>query len=809
MKAVNEACGSIAPVWALEQSVAVNPYWGARSTPFLPAVSRVAQSGGIDPLPAKKFFVQKYRAKQLTPEAILRSASVVAAQNPALELGNAASLREEILDWLESPEHYEEQWQSGLTFLQQLDARRGTAWNQAVVGEIGKFAALYFDRGQATWSSPFRKGGLYGEWREFASIDLSLNISLGRNIREEVTRLPKDHRSLIELFAETVRLDPDSLVELLREELFAMKGWASYVQHLVFEANKCGETSDLLQQLLAIRLGYTLAALAFEPDSEALASTVIDRRKAAQSPERSLVFRYVCQTALEVNFADQCRSQFEIGEPRSSERVTAQRPRLQAIFCIDVRSEVFRRALEGVSDDIETYGFAGFFGASFSYRPCSASRTLEQYPVLLTPQFKVNQVLPAEEARIRGWKSRISSTLRAVRQSVSGGFSFVESFGLLYGLKLIVDGFGGRAKFRGKSQGPAGHLELSADLAQRTALARGILRNTGLRQPYAQTVLLCGHRAATQNNPFAAAFDCGACGGNGGQVNAQVAAAILNDPAVRAELKGGEFEIPEDTNFVAGVHITTTDEVEITAHQPFREHWWVTAVLAEAGKGARMERLVRLSSAENLSQEATDTSRLEYLVARSQDWSEVRPEWALARNGAFIAAPRSRTRSKNYGGRVFLHEYDSSRDPDLAVLELILTAPVVVASWINLQYFASSVSPSAFGSGDKVLHNVVGQLGVVLGNGGDLQIGLPHQSVHNGEQLEHEPLRLSVIIDAPMSSIQTVVGRHELLQHLIFNDWIAVYSIDAEGILSRYVSNATWVRIESAINSGQGGTYDA
>ena len=76
------------------------------------------------------------------------------------------------------------------------------------------------------------------------------------------------------------------------------------------------------------------------------------------------------------------------------------------------------------------------------------------------------------------------------------------------------------------------------------------------------------------------------------------------------------------------------------------------------------------------------------------------------------------------------------------MLELILTAPLVVASWINLQYYGSTVDNAVFGSGDKALHNVVGRQGVMLGNRSDLRPGLPWQSVHDGRDYVHEPMRL-------------------------------------------------------------------
>jgi uncharacterized protein YbcC (UPF0753/DUF2309 family) len=130
--------------------------------------------------------------------------------------------------------------------------------------------------------------------------------------------------------------------------------------------------------------------------------------------------------------------------------------------------------------------------------------------------------------------------------------------------------------------------------------------------------------------------------------------------------------------------------------------------------------------------------------------------------------------------RCFLHEYDAARDTDYSVLELIMTAPMVVASWINLQYYGSSVMPKTFGAGNKTIHNVVGQLGTVLGNGGDLGIGLPLQSVHTGDALFHEPLRLQVVIEAATSAIDAIIAKHPLLQQLIDNQWLSLSALDPE-----------------------------
>ena len=163
----------------------------------------------------------------------------------------------------------------------------------------------------------------------------------------------------------------------------------------------------------------------------------------------------------------------------------------------------------------------------------------------------------------------------------------------------------------------------------------------------------------------------------------------------------------------------------------------------------------------------------------------MRPEWGLAGCAAFVAAPRTRTAGMDLKGQVFLHSYDWQSDTDFRVLELIMTAPMIVASWINLQYYGSSVDNRVFGSGNKTLHNVVGTIGVMEGNGGDLRVGLPLQSVHDGDRLVHDPMRLSVYLEAPQQAIDRIVARHETVRRLVDNGWISLFSIDPEGRVAR------------------------
>lgn len=86
------------------------------------------------------------------------------------------------------------------------------------------------------------------------------------------------------------------------------------------------------------------------------------------------------------------------------------------------------------------------------------------------------------------------------------------------------------------------------------------------------------------------------------------------------------------------------------------------------------------------------------------------------------------------------------------------------------------------GSGNKLLHNVVGgNLGVFEGNGGDLRIGLPLQSLHDGQRWMHEPVRLCVLIEAPRERILSIVRAQTVVQHLVAHGWLQLWRIGEAG----------------------------
>jgi uncharacterized protein len=185
---------------------------------------------------------------------------------------------------------------------------------------------------------------------------------------------------------------------------------------------------------------------------------------------------------------------------------------------------------------------------------------------------------------------------------------------------------------------------------------------------------------------------------------------------------------------------------------------------------------------------------------RAQDWAQVRPEWALARNAAFIVADRAFTRPLDLEGRCFLHSYDWRADADGSALEVILTAPLVVAEWINTQYYFSTVDNAVFGAGSKVVHNVVGGFGVMQGNASDLMTGLPAQSVQSADGVPyHDPLRLLAVVRAPLARVEALIAKHRILQTLFGNGWVALLVADPEtGRFLRRGRDGAWTEADPA-----------
>jgi uncharacterized protein YbcC (UPF0753/DUF2309 family) len=778
--AADRAARAIPPVWPLASSVAVNPFLGQADESLATVGARLGRVAGAPVTMARSWYQERIASGVITDTDL---SDALASAPSALRPANVAALTSEAR--VSKPKT------SGAPTIADLAAEAsGIDWAGLIAERFGAWAAGYFDEGQALWAAP-RGRGAYAAWRAVATHDLTPEIVGLSGFATHVSEAPETARDALASVVQRLELPAEALETYFHQMLMTLGGWAQYARYRLWQAELGGGADATITDFLAIRLIWEAALFdRYEDEISVRWKAVVASHTLPVTPTADHVVDAILQEASE----------------RAAQRILAEtlaapgtvatdsRPALQVAFCIDVRSEVFRRALESVNPDIQTLGFAGFFGLTASHRRFASDVQELRLPVLLNANLTTCSGGPGDASADQSarFKARAKRAWGRFKLAAVSSFAFVEATGPIYIGKLVSDALGLHSS--PAPNDPAPRFDPALDLATRTKAAETVLRAMSLTTNFAKLVLLAGHGANVVNNPHASGLHCGACGGYSGEVNARLLAALLNDPEVKAGLAPRGIEIPADALFVAALHDTTTDHVTVYAddHPSVARTGDIEQAktwLAAAGKLARGERALRLPR-------AADGDSVQ---RRSRDWAEIRPEWALAGCKAFIAAPRARTAGKSLEGRAFLHDYDWKRDKSFGVLELILTAPVVVASWISLQYYASTVAPEVFGGGNKLLHNVIGGIGVVEGNGGPLRAGLPWQSVHDGEGYAHEPLRLSVCIEAPPQAMTDVLGRHANVRALFDNGWLNLFALDEAGHMAwRYAGDLEW----TAMNDG-------
>ena len=781
---IERASRRIAPTWPLDRAIAVNPLWGYISQPIEWADAHLATLTGSQFLMSPSYYRKCWQDGVISRYALEAS----------IREANSAWSVKDVLDRLDDATHVET---SGLPLITDwLDQERDTvhevSWKNFVTHQVSQHCAAFFDDGQSSWKID-RSGGLYASWLRQVHKDYSPCLLMGlKHFRALTAALPATSTELLETGVREIGLAPESQESYFIGLLISIQGWSSWCAYLRWQAELVQAKDHHIFDLLAIRLAWDLLLKRTVQSETSLNSwrfgwqhvdfrvrNISEGRQSLWLAQRSLEFEY--QRGL-------AKSLIGSVQPATTAPTCA-----QVVFCIDVRSEVFRRSLEACSPGIVTMGFAGFFGLPISFCALGSEAPLPQLPGLLTPSLKIEETRrSAQENRtaLRQLmdKSIWSKAWKAFRTLPVSGFTFVETFGLAYAWGLLTRSLPKTSEdnsdMKQSSDIPlvfALHTEtglcvLADDLgpALYDQLAR-IVKALGNHDRFARLVLFTGHGSQSENNPHAASLNCGACGGQTGEVNARLLAGLLNEATTRERLAVRGIAIPQTTWFLAGLHNTTTDAVTLyDSNQVPPSHAEdlsrLCRALAEAGKLSRLER----SALRQPTNGETDAIVLRRAaLKRAHDWSQIRPEWGLADNASFLIAPRTLTYGVDLEGRSFLHEYDAAGDPGGSILEMILTGPMVVTHWINMQYYASTVDNRRFGSGDKTLHNVVGgHIGVFEGNGGDLRIGLPWQSLWDDNGLQHRPLRLTVLIAAPKERIQQVLSKHSMLDDLVRNRWI-------------------------------------
>lgn len=650
---------------------------------------------------------------------------------------------------------------------------------QHVNRESIKWLQAFFDEGQATIPMPLRENGLLYSTLTLLQYDTKVT----GNSKQKKQWLNGLRNHPLSVIAETLSLlhipaaDQELFLTLL---LTTLPGWAAHIQYRTkwADAQDAQHRHTVTQaEYLAFRVVITYLVWPEAKDLLRWHKRALDISDVTESYKKITIEEAIYRRAL--------LSKLDATKPAHEK----ERAEVQLVFCIDVRSEPFRRALER-QGNYETFGFAGFFGVPVSIGDAVTGDSYASCPVLLKPAYHVpekpncsHQACTDGYTRLRG----IKKLYQSLKYTFTTPFSLVETLGMASGIwmglrSLLPDS---AASLQGAvQQSIAPGYSVTPDISniphtQQVAFAAGALKTMGLTEHFARLVVLCGHGSTTENNAYATALDCGACGGRHGAPNARIMATILNDQRVRIDLRSAGIDIPDDTEFLAAEHNTTTDEVVIYAEPHGSSVAEQIASLKQSLELARKENSLWRSSQMGVA--ANSQTATKQTARRAKDWAQVRPEWGLARNATFIVGPRWLTRDVDLEGRSFLHSYEWEKDTDSAALTTILTAPMVVGQWINAQYFFSTYDNVAFGGGSKITKNITGKIGIMQGNASDLMHGLPLQSVYKTDtEAYHQPMRLLVVVHAPKNKIDAIIQQQPILQKLFGNGWVHLVCNDPQ-----------------------------
>jgi len=730
---------SVAPQWPLSQWIAVNPFWQYRNKPVEDVAAHWRYSAGSQLLMSPDFYWKKWQQNDIDKRHV--------TDKMVEQLQQRVSIITPI-----------PQWQNLSRLVDKYQQRsRKMRWNEEVVLQISQTCGLFMQ-----FPKRFQEEGsdssLYSHWLTISRADRGIETLMDEgDLNELFAKLPDDPHELIKVCQASFMTDAsDYALQCYCQALISdLWGWAAALAY-----QDARQDSKWVFELLCIRLAweYLLWHLA-----ERTNTSVHEQLKASFNEQLDHCFGWVgyaqqynellwkWQTAYERSQV--ARLQFT----DSTAEQPSKSPDIQAVFCIDVRSERYRRALEkagqAIGKRVQTKGFAGFFGVPLGVEQRTGKTP--HVPGLLQPSYYIK----APEQ-----KQTTMSLLTNLFNTPVSMFSGVEALGLSK-LKSLLAGIPGRID-RAAEHTHATICNEEGEVSTEALVAVCEQALAGMQfQSFGRHVLLVGHGSHHSNNAQRAGMNCGACGGQTGALSARVLARLLNSADIREHLSERGFDIPSKTRFYSALHETVTDNIV-----------W----LSEAVPGEVKQVFAHASESLAVNAEASEKARKK----RASHWAELRPEWGLADNNTLFFGRAGRLSSADTIGSNFLHDYYSENDPNGGLLTQLFSAPGLVANWINWQYYCSVTDPKQLGSGNKLLHNrVANDIGVFEGNGGDLRQGLAWQSVHDGKDFVHRPMRLQVIVEASEEIIQKALASAEDFNHLFQHDWINLYRLDERGEL--------------------------
>lgn len=694
---------------------------------------------------------------------------------------------------------------------------------------LSRFFAAYFDKGVAYWQMEKRETGILQSFAMLA--DDPLATGWKRHLHQLLKKYhnhPHESKDIVADVIEELGIDDLIITNYLFQTLFRLKGWSALA--LALESNQSNNPTGILsdfEEFVAVILLVDLAvfrhfskeliagSFGFRliEDENCLNDNIyshlfrylekqgIDLRQLSHSKDVVKLEQFMTQIdeftlfqiwheAYEMNLMSRAYGNLELAARHAKPQ--PKEIKYQVVACIDDREESLRRILEELSENVETFGYAGHFGLNITYKAHNRVHFRPLCPVVVIPDFYVweEDLAAGKFTRIWGhfklWFFHHSKTgVDAVIISLLAGvFSL---FRMVLDVFLPTTSFSFRQflsrVFLGESKTRLNFLNVDRnnglkgyELEDMVKVVGNLLRTTGLTKNFARFVYIVGHGSSSVNNPHEAAYDCGACSGGRGIPNARIFASIANRTDVRDSLAKQGIKIPAATVFIGGYHNTGNDDLliydiseDLAKSEDFIEFRQLLDNVREFDAKERLRKF------ENVSLNSSPTAAFNQAQARIVTFSQPRPEYGHATNAIAIVGPRDKSKDVFFDRRAFLVSYDPKQDKDKSVLASLINVVVPVCAGISLEYYFSYVDREVYGAGVKQPHNVTGLMGVVNGYGGDLRLGLAFQMVEI-----HEPVRITIFVYAEVKDVLELVKKSVQSFNLVMNEWVRMAVIDSK-----------------------------
>lgn len=647
----------------------------------------------------------------------------------------------------------------------------------------------YLDQGISIWQFPTSENGFLDSIKELEKSSL---VSFFRTNRVKEMLLKED-LSLEKLL--NILVGQPSLFEhYLFDQQFAHPGWSGIVAvidenpNALIDAKKITfEEFVIFEMLLEIDALDDYFGTIWSPLGLKLEVLPKNLFSAIELKESSEIKR-LWQQAYEWTYYDEVLKGIQINAVNKAIEHTAISRSFQALFCIDDRECSIRRHIEIEDANCETFGTAGFFGVEFYFQPEHGKFYTKVCPAPITPTYLIKEIENTNRQKkdfhfgkhshglLGGWLMthtlgfwsalRLFFTVFKPAQSASSVTSFrhMDKHSI-----LTIENINGERSEDG--------LQIGYTVDEMTDRIENLLRSIGLTSNFAPLVYVVGHGSSSVNNTHYAGYDCGACSGRPGSVNARVLSYIGNHSEVRDKLKARGIEIPTTTQFIGALHDTSRDEMvyfdlKLLSVENFKAHQENKLKFKRALTQNAKERSRRFISINTHKKSETIHKKVKI---RTVSLFETRPELNHATNSLAIVGRRSFTENVFLDRRAFMNSYNYLKDPTGTYLLSILNAVAPVCGGINLEYYFSRVDNQKLGAGTKLPHNVMGLIGVANGIDGDLRTGLPSQMIE-----VHDPLRLMVIIEHFPSIVDEVIQRNPATFEWFKNEWVKLAVVNPE-----------------------------